>query len=123
MAVFCLRVLEKHGHFYFYKGKLLSKINIKKSLIFHAISIFIIKYTNTKKQDVYKFVISGIKNGKILQELDLDAKKENIVSYKYKNNAIYIVKKDRVYKLKWNSGKMAKLIDLQNHWINIGKSL
>ena len=67
-----------------------------------------------------KFVISGIKNGKILQELYLDAKKENIVSYEYKNNYIYIVKKDGVYKLKWNEDKMVKLIDLQDHWINKG---
>ena len=50
----------------------------------------------------------------------MDAKKENIVSYEYKNNYIYIVKKDGVYKLKWNEDKMVKLIDLQDHWINKG---
>ncbi|MCI9080036.1 MAG: hypothetical protein HFH68_14170 [Lachnospiraceae bacterium] len=85
-------------------------------------------YSNTAKNKYMagfnkagnKFVISGIKNGKIIQELDLDAEEENIVSYEYKNNAIYIVKKDGVYKLKWNEDKMDKLIDLQNHWLGKG---
>lgn len=67
-----------------------------------------------------KFVISNIKNGKVLKEFDLDSEEENIYSYEYKNNAIYIAKKDGVYKLKWNEDKMTKLIDLQNHWLSKG---
>ena len=67
-----------------------------------------------------KFVISEIRSSKVLKELDLNSEEENIYSYEYKNNALYIVKKDGVYKLKWDDDKMTKLIDLQDHWINKG---
>ena len=67
-----------------------------------------------------KFVISEIRSGKVLKEFDLNSKEENICSYECKNNAIYIVKKDGVYKLKWDEDKMTKLIDLQDHWLNKG---
>lgn len=67
-----------------------------------------------------KFVISNIRTGKVFKEFDLDSEEENIYSYEYKNNAIYIAKKDGVYKLKWNEDKMTKLIDLQNHWLSKG---
>ncbi len=79
------------------------------------------KYMIGFNKSMDKFVISGIKTGKIIKELDLNAVKEKATAFEYKNNSIYIAKKDGVYKLKWNEDKMTKLIDLQNHWINKGK--
>ena len=79
------------------------------------------KYMIGFNKSLDKFVISGIKNGKIIKELDLNAEEEKAKAFEYENNSIYIAKKDGVYKLKWNEDKMTKLIDLQNHWINKGK--